>query len=161
MSELTLETDGVRLAVATNRPDVDVWAVARACFDACGDPPNDYSSHHPCKKGGNVRKGVSKAQQVRDVVEPVLADGKAHTREELAGLVRAAGLDQRHINAALDGRYDKRTNVYGKPVYQDTSVEPAAHVAVPNADKPPWLQDPPAAKGTPQVVGSMGANGHG
>jgi hypothetical protein len=128
-----------------------IWELARGAFDGAEralekrsvrpignrtvgesqrDDPSSTDDDGSDRRGPRPRRD-SKAQQVRAIAYTVLADGEPHERREIARLVREHGIDPKHINYALEGRFEKTRNEAGRPCYRDPAADP---------DEPEWMR---------------------
>jgi hypothetical protein len=149
INELTVESEGLRVAVRAERGDV--WLAARAALDAAAAAlghRNDYSHHPPIESGASSHGTAS--EQIRAIAAEMLADGRSRERRVLAKAVRDAGVKSEGLDAALsrDPRFERDHNVAGRPIWRDISVpRPAAPAPVPDSEKPEWMRTPIAANG--------------
>jgi hypothetical protein len=147
---LSVELDGLRLTLE-GEPDSANWATLRASIDAAIEESSGLReqslSSPPMGDDESNRSrpddGSSKAARMREIAGRVLADGRVHERREISKAVRAEGLDPQPLTKALDGHFERGTNMDGRPTYRDTSV-PSPYKdprAVPDDKKPAWLRN--------------------
>ncbi len=172
MSELRIETDGMAV-VFTGDPET-LWKAATGAVNNIANTlckrvssiietpaPTATTASAPEKARKRPVRGISKADQVRDIAQEVLADGRVHERREIAKAARAHGLDAHLINSALEGRFEKDVNSLGRPTYRDRSVASGYNTESPPDDaKPEWMRDrQPAVARPPARVDKWTAGG--
>jgi hypothetical protein len=150
VNELAVEAAGLRVTVRV-ASGTNVWQVTRAAFEAAKQCSGNNSSL-PLQGSDDElftapRDGSTKLDQIRDIARLVLADGRVHERREIARAVRKAGLDPNPLNKALDGHFERGTNMDRRPTYRDATV-PSPYVdprTVPEDEKPVALRNRPPA----------------
>jgi hypothetical protein len=95
----------------------------------------------------------------------VLADGRVHERREISKAVRAEGLDPQPLTKALEGHFERGTNMDGRPTYRDAAV-PSPYRdprGLSDEEKPVWLRHHPPAHedGDLETFGAAAENGYG
>jgi len=161
MSELTIESDGVRLTLAAAK-DVDLWPLSKAAFDAaCAAlhaAPETSSASSICIGSSTTTGSVS--ERIREIAKDMLSDGRSRERREIAKAVRAAGLTSEGLDQALkrDKRFERDHNVMGRPIWRDTSVPaPLPPPPTPDHVKPEWMR---TSKPMTRDEAIAAANGH-
>jgi hypothetical protein len=150
LNELTVDAGGVQVTVRTV-DGIDIWCAARAAFEAATRCSEDYSSSlHTWSDDetseaptDDSRSTATKADQLRLIARGVLSDGRVHERREISKACREAGLDPQPLTKALEGHFERGTNMDGRPTYRDTSV-PSPYLdprTVPEEEKPEWLRN--------------------
>lgn len=127
--ELTVGTPELQVTV---RCEGDVWAVAKAAFEAAEKAANDYSSFRFPLVRNETSEGKygAKSEQVREIVRRLLSDGRLHRRRDLSKAVREAGLNPNGLTKMLEGHFERHENADGV-FYRDPQADPSPTNEVP------------------------------
>ena len=155
-TELTLEFAGLRVILTVAGTD-EAWGLVRRLSELRNGPDGQLSSSlYKDEESGRAvtpsQDGAkSQAEQIRELVRPILADGRGHERRELTKVVRDAGLKVANLDSALKGHFYRFENGHGRPAYRDRSApEPWG-----DTEKPDWFQPPPPSS-RKQPIGMKG-----
>jgi hypothetical protein len=165
VTELTVEFGGLRATLAVPGEEA-AWEALRLVSRLSSYRGRDeegravtngtksrLSSSSPVVRSDEKRG--NQAERIREVVRPILADGRGHRRLELVEVVKAAGLPQTQLDGALKGHFYKYENAEGAPCYRDKSVDPPWG----HTERPEWAEHSLEPDPRPNGIPKIGLNG--